>query len=146
MADPFDLENFLPYRLHQAAEQSSLSFRKAYQDKYGMTRPDWRVLFNIGQYAPITAVELSRKAFLHKTKISRAVVRLERRRWLQRIEDPEDRRSHALVLTKEGLRVFADLRAMAKDYNDRLIDALGRSDAKMLIAQLRKLESERSAR
>ncbi|MGE0180805.1 MAG: MarR family winged helix-turn-helix transcriptional regulator [Parvularculaceae bacterium] len=142
MADPFDLENFLPYRLHQAAEQSSLSFRKAYQDKYGMTRPDWRVLFNIGQYGPITAVELSRKAFLHKTKISRAVVRLERRRWLRRIEDPEDRRSHALILTKEGMRVFADLRAMAKDYNDRLTNALGRNDAKLLLAQLRKLEGD----
>ena len=34
----FELQNFLPYLLNQAAESSSMAFRTYYRDKYGMLR------------------------------------------------------------------------------------------------------------
>ena len=32
----FDLQDFLPYLLNQAAEASSLEFQQLYKDRYGM--------------------------------------------------------------------------------------------------------------
>jgi len=136
----FDLEDFLPYRLHQAAERASLKFRRGYRLKYGITRPEWRVLFNVGQYGPITPVELSARSFLHKTKISRAAAKLEERRWLKRIDDPQDRRSHSLALTPAGKRAFSDLRMMADSYNKSLAAMLGQESFDRLIEQLRVID------
>ena len=136
----FDLEEFLPYRLYQAAEQSSQQFRKSYKDRYGLTRPEWRVLFNVGQYGPISAVEISRRSYLHKTKISRAVAKLEQRRWLRRIEDASDGRRHELELTPNGARALEDLRSTAKRYNEHLIGVIGGQMAEELVVALLAIE------
>lgn len=138
----FDLEDFLPYRLHQAAELASRRFWRSYKGKYGLTRPEWRVLFNVGQYGPISANEISQRAYLHKTKISRAVAKLEQRRWLRRSEDLADRRRQPLELTPSGRQALDDLRKMASEYDDWLIEAVGRSKAKSLIRTLRAIESK----
>ncbi|NHX28398.1 MarR family transcriptional regulator, partial [Escherichia coli] len=34
--EDFDLGDFLPYALNQAAEITSLGFQRAYKDRYGM--------------------------------------------------------------------------------------------------------------
>ena len=39
----FDLQAFLPYLLNQAAEESSLSFQRVYQERYGMLRGEWEL-------------------------------------------------------------------------------------------------------
>ena len=43
--DDFDLQDFLPYLLNQAAEASSLSFQHVYKSRYGMLRTDWRAVY-----------------------------------------------------------------------------------------------------
>ena len=40
------LGDFLPYRLHNAAEKVSLAFSRIYKDRHGLNRPEWRVLTN----------------------------------------------------------------------------------------------------
>ena len=107
--DAFDLEGFLPFRLHQASEAVSQSFRAVYRSDYGMTRTEWRVFAQLGQYGAMTATELGISANLHKTKVSRAVFALEKRRWLKRQQDANDRRSHILHLTDGGRQAFREL-------------------------------------
>jgi DNA-binding MarR family transcriptional regulator len=80
--DNFELEEFLPYLLNQAAEVSSLAFQQVYKDRYGMLRTEWRVLFHLGLYGKMTASDIGARAKMHKTKISRAVQRLADRRFL----------------------------------------------------------------
>ncbi|NDH26495.1 MAG: MarR family transcriptional regulator, partial [Rhodobacteraceae bacterium] len=46
----FDIRQFIPYLLNQAAEESSLAFQRIYKDRYGMLRGEWRVLFHLGIY------------------------------------------------------------------------------------------------
>ncbi|MFL3647262.1 MAG: hypothetical protein ACJ04O_12475, partial [Cellvibrionales bacterium] len=54
----FDLQAFLPYLLNQAAEASSLSFQRVYQERYGMLRGEWRVLFHLGIFGQMTARDI----------------------------------------------------------------------------------------
>lgn len=136
----FDLELFLPYRLYQAAEKTSLAFHAHYRDKYNLSRTEWRVLFNVGQYGPISAVEISKRSNLEKTKISRAVQRLEGRGWLRRIFLESDRRRHQLELTKTGLKVFRELAKLAGQFNALYAELLGEEGLAELTKSVQFLE------
>ena len=119
--DPaFDLIHFLPYMLNQAAEAASLGFQQVYKQRYGMLRTEWRVLFHLGRYGELTAKDICERARIHKTKISRAVKALEDRRFLLRHEQESDRRVELLNLTKAGAAAYADLSAIARDYDQQL--------------------------
>ena len=115
--DDFDLALFLPYLLNQAAERSSLDFQRIYRQRYGMLRTDWRVLFHLGLYGRMTAQDIGARASIHKTKISRAVHRLEALRFLRRTRDAEDRRREFLDLTPQGQRAYVDLLTEAAAYD-----------------------------
>ncbi len=108
--DGFDPGTFLPYLLNQAAETTGEGFRKVYRDRYGMLRTEWRVLFHLGHYGDMTARQICDRASLHKTKVSRAVAKLETRRFLSRHILPEDRRNERLALTPQGRAAFDALR------------------------------------
>ena len=123
MPDAFDVSDFLPYLLNQAAEVTSRSFQETYRARYGMRRGEWRVLFHLGQYGEMTASEIARRAMMDKVPISRAVQALEAKAFLSRAPNAEDRRAENLRLTKTGRAAFEDLRAAAEDY-DRTLAAL----------------------
>lgn len=113
---PFDLEDFLPYRLNRLAEAVSREFASVYGARYGLTRPQWRVLANLGQHGELTARAICNLSNQHKTKVSRAVAALEQRRWLKRHPSPHDRREEFLSLTAAGVKIFDDLAREADAY------------------------------
>lgn len=127
-SDDFDLQNFLPYLLNQAAEASSIDFQRYYKDRYGMLRTEWRVLFHLGRYGEMTAKEICTRASIHKTKVSRAVGALEVKRFLTRREMPDDRRHERLGLTQAGHAAYADLRDAAMLFDERLVADLAKAD------------------
>ncbi|NBR88506.1 MAG: MarR family transcriptional regulator [Rhodobacteraceae bacterium] len=137
--DAFQLQDFLPYLLNQAAEAASLSFQKVYKGRYGMLRTEWRVLFHLGLYGRLTATEIGERSGLHKTKISRAVAALEGKRFIVRERDDEDRRVEYLTLTTSGLAAYKDLRAIAQSHEERLLKAFTPEEAALLKRGLKRL-------
>ena len=117
MTPDFELQDFLPYLLNQAAEVTGLAFQKHYKDKYGMLRTEWRVLFHLGRYGDLTAKEIGAMARVHKTRISRAVAALEAKRFLTRHEVAQDRRHARLRLTAAGQAAFSDLCQSAQSFD-----------------------------
>lgn len=116
----FDLTEFLPYALNQAADVLSLEFQQVYKGRYGMLRTEWRVLFHIGCYGEMTATRVCEMGRLHKTKVSRAVAALETKRFLEREEVEDDRRHSVLRLTRQGQSVFEDLQREARAFDARV--------------------------
>jgi len=137
--DDFDLQEFLPYLLNQAAEESSLAFQQIYKGRYGMLRTEWRVLFHLGMYGPLTAKDVGARAKVHKTKISRAVQKLADRRFLTRTRDDLDRRSERLALTAAGQAAYRDLRAVAQDHDARMVAQFTPPEAELLKQMLKRL-------
>lgn len=137
--DDFDLRNFLPYLLNQAAEVCSLEFQQIYKGRYGMLRTDWRVLFHLGIHGEMTAKEIGQRARVHKTKVSRAVQRLSARRYVRRVRDRDDRRSEILSLTPSGRAVYGELRGIAQSYDSRLASNFSRGEQALLRMMLRRL-------
>ncbi len=135
----FDLARFLPYLLTRAAEESSVEFARVYKDRYGLLRPEWRVLFHLGQGGEMTATDIGHASRIHKTKISRAVAGLKKRRYLVKTQSTQDRRREHLTLTAQGQRVFEELAKEAAGYNQRLLAKLTPSQQVVLRESLQKL-------
>jgi DNA-binding MarR family transcriptional regulator len=118
------LESFLPYRLNRLADAVSREFSKIYRERYGLTRPEWRLLATLGQYGTMTATAVGAHSAMHKTKVSRAVAALEKRRWLVRSADEGDRRVEHLTLTKAGENIYREMVPLAKAFEHQLSRAM----------------------
>jgi DNA-binding MarR family transcriptional regulator len=135
------LESFLPYRLNRLAEAVSRDFSGIYRERFGLTRPEWRLLATLGQYGTMTATEIGAHSSMHKTKVSRAVTALEARRWLTRRADTSDRRVEHLTLTNAGESAYRELVPLAREFERRLLGRLLQADQQAALAGLDALES-----
>ena len=87
----------------------------------------------------MTAKEICGRARLHKTKVSRAVVALETKRYLTRSEVAEDRRHELLELTPAGVRVFDDLYEVAAQFDKKLMASFTKQEQAVLRKCLTKI-------
>ncbi|MER9069550.1 MarR family transcriptional regulator [Mesorhizobium sp. M0902] len=129
-----ELESFLPYRLYRLADAVSREFSRIYKDRHGLTRPEWRTLAGLGQHGTMTATALGEQSAMHKTKVSRAVAELERRRWLSRTPDEKDRRVEHLALTKVGIAAYREMVPLAKVFERELLARLS-ADERTAVAE-----------
>jgi len=135
----FELSDFLPYLLNQAAEATSRRFQRFYNERYGLLRTDWRVLFHLGCYGQMTAVEITQRAMLHRTRVRRAASRLIDMRLVEEERSDTDRRRKTLHLTTRGQTVFEELRAAAARYDDTISQSLDPKSAEVLRSSLKQL-------
>ncbi|MBO6718227.1 MAG: MarR family transcriptional regulator [Rhizobiaceae bacterium] len=139
--DRLALEDFLPYRLNRLAEAVSRDFSGIYKERFGLTRPEWRLLATLGQYGTMTATEVGAHSAMHKTKVSRAVTALAQRRWLTREVDEHDRRVEHLTLTKAGEAAYGELVPLARAFEAALLDKLASADQRAALSGIDALES-----
>lgn len=135
------LEGFLPYRLNHLADVVSREFARIYRERHGLTRPEWRTLATLGQHGTMTATAIGEHSSMHKTKVSRAVAELERRKWLTRVTDPADRRVDHLQLSKAGDKVYRELVPVAQAFEQDMLARLGADKARALAEGLAALEA-----
>ncbi|ESX81840.1 MULTISPECIES: MarR family transcriptional regulator [unclassified Mesorhizobium] len=138
--DVLELESFLPYRLYRLADAVSREFSRIYKDRHGLTRPEWRTLAGLGQHGTMTATELGEQSAMHKTKVSRAVAELERRRWLTRTPDGKDRRVEHLTLTRAGLVAYREMVPLAKAFELELLARLSTEQRAAVVSGVAALE------
>lgn len=135
----FDLRDFTPYLLNMAAETASADFERYYKAHFGMLRTEWRVVFHLGRFGPLTAKDICDRGRLHKTKVSRAVVALEKKRFLGRTQSDTDRRRERLHLTKAGLAAFNKLNEQAQAFDETLTMRLTLEERTILKRALREI-------
>ncbi len=125
---PLKLEEFLPYRLNVVASLVSQALSRIYVDRYGIGVPEWRILVTLGQFEVMTAKAIGAHSHMHKTKVSRAVSALERRKLIVRRENRADRRETLLSLTPAGRAIYRDLAPSALEFARRLFEAIDPAD------------------
>jgi len=125
---PLKLEHFLPYRLNVAASLVSQALSRIYGDRYGIGVPEWRVVVTLGQHGLMTGKAIGSHSNMHKTKVSRAVALLEKRKLIARRPNRADLREAFLVLTPAGRAMYDDLAPIALDFASRLSEAVDTAD------------------
>ena len=138
------LEDFLPYRLNVCANIVSNALSRIYADRYKIGVPEWRVLVTLGQFGMMTAKAIGIHSHMHKTKVSRAVAMLERRKLVTRRANRDDLREAFLSLTPAGRDIYGDLAPSALEFARKLLETVEPADRAALGRALNKL-TERSA-
>src|ERR1700682_541303 len=100
------LEEFLPYRLNVCASLVSAALSRVYAERHKIGVPEWRVLVTLGQFGMMTAKAIGGHSHMHKTKVSRAVALLERRKLVTRRANRADLREAFLSLTSAGREIY----------------------------------------
>jgi len=141
---PLKLEQFLPYQLNVVSSLVSQALSRVYARRYGIGIPEWRVLVTLGQFEAMTAKAIGAHTHMHKTKVSRAVALMEKRRLLARRANREDKREAFLSLTAAGQAMYEEIAPHALDFAKRLTEILTPADREAFNRAL-KLLTARSA-
>jgi DNA-binding MarR family transcriptional regulator len=141
---PLKLEHFLPYQLTVVASLVSQALSRVYARRYRIGVPEWRVLVTLGQHGVMTGKAIGAHTHMHKTKVSRAVAILEKRKLLLRRTNRADMREAFLSLTAPGRAMYEELAPHALDFARRLTDILTPGDREAFNRALKQL-TERSA-
>jgi DNA-binding MarR family transcriptional regulator len=145
-ADRLRLQDFLPYRLSVAANAVSRLIAGAYERQFGLKNPQWRLLGVLADEWPLTQQTLCGRTIMDKVTVMRAAQGLLRRRLLRRLPNSEDGRSHRLVMTAAGRRLYARIVPLALAYQQQLLEGIGQRDVEQFQRLLRRIEQAASVR
>jgi DNA-binding MarR family transcriptional regulator len=143
------LDGYLPYRLSVASNAVSRLIARAYEDRFGLTIPQWRLIAVLAEDGPLTQQAIGSRTVMDKVTVSRATQGLVNRKLVQRAPHDADGRSHRLALSKTGARLYSDVAPVALAYEARLLrqfDSSAVEGLKRLLLHLERAAEELAAR
>jgi DNA-binding MarR family transcriptional regulator len=132
-----ELDRFLPYRLSVLSNIVSTAISGAYQKRFGLTIPEWRVMAVLAMTPDLSAAEVAQRTAMDKVAVSRAVASLLRERRIVRQTARADRRRSLLRLSAAGRKVYAQVVPVALDYERDLLAPLSRKDREVVDRAIR---------
>lgn len=115
------LDDYLPYRLSVASNAVSQLIARAYEDRFGISVPQWRMIAVVSEFGPMTPLQIGARTQMDKVTVSRASQDLVARRLLKRSEHGQDGRSHLLKLTTQGEALYAEVAPLALQMQEELL-------------------------
>jgi DNA-binding MarR family transcriptional regulator len=126
------LAAFLPYRLSIAANLVSDVIATAYESAFSLRNPEWRVIAIIADKGPLSQQGVCLASRMDKVTVSRAAIALCERELLERHPNPEDKRSHLLVLTETGKALYQQVAPKALELEARIFAGFSREERQTL--------------
>jgi DNA-binding MarR family transcriptional regulator len=133
------LDEFLPYRLNVCSSLVTQALSRIYAERYRMSVAEWRVLVTLGEFGLMTAKAIGSHSHMHKTKVSRAVAQLERRKLVSRRANRADLREAFLSLTPSGRAIYNELAPAALEFVRQLMEMVDPAERTALDRALTKL-------
>ena len=97
----------------------------------------YSVLVVIAANPGLSQADVAGTLGIERARLVRLLDGLEKRGLIRRQPSPSDRRSHALVLTREGQRDLKRIKALAAEHEANLTERLGAGKRDALLAALR---------
>ena len=138
------LQDYLPYRLSVAANAVSRLVARAYERRFGLKSAQWRLLAVLADEGALTQQALCGRTIMDKVTVMRAAQSLLRRRLVKRLPNDADRRSHRLMLTAAGRRLYQRIVPLALAYEAQLLAGIERREIARLDRLLRRVEQAAS--
>ncbi len=131
--------DFLTFRLDLTSELLISRANAVYREQWNLDVRALRVLRLACSEPGITPKEMSQRALIEKTLLSKILANLEARDLIGRDTHVADRRSIALRATPYGLKVARESEALGMELEGELVKALSASERKSLEKLLDKL-------
>ena len=130
---------WLAYRLNYLALRYNVPLYGWVEERYGLTRPEFVVLYSLGLQDGGLARDISVSSGFPKNTLSRAISKLCAARLIERSEDPSDKRSQILRLSPEGRRIFDDALPHFIDFEKRMLATLSADERDTLSRLMAKI-------
>lgn len=118
------LENFMPYRLSVLSNTVSTTVARAYDKRFKVSIPEWRVIAVLGRFPGLSAVEVAERTLMDKVAVSRAVTKLIKNGRIDREFADADRRRSILNLSEEGKQLHDEIATLALEFERDLLEGL----------------------
>ena len=139
MTDELKLENFLPYRLSVLSNTVSTTVARAYDKRFKVSIPEWRVIAILGRFPGLSAVEVAERTMLDKVAVSRAVTKLIKKGRIDREFADADKRRSILNLSAEGRKLHDEIAELALNFESDLLEGLSPDELKQLNSLMERL-------
>lgn len=134
-----DLERFLPYRLSVLSNEVSAAIASAYQLRFDLSVPEWRVIAVLARHAGLSARDVAELTSMDAVAVSRAVRRLLASDRIRRDVSKSDRRRSVLRLSRRGVAVYRAVAPLALGYEQELLEGMSAEERHALDLALHKL-------
>ncbi len=135
------LDDYLPYRLSVASNRVSRLIARLYQDRFGLSIWQWRVLAILGAGNEVTAGEVAARAAMDKMAVSRAVSALMARGLISRTTSDKDGRARILSLTQTGASIYTEIAPLARAQEQHLLAGFSPDDITTATRFMRAIEA-----
>lgn len=134
-----ELDRFLPYRLVTLAQRLSTALSTIYDEEFGISIAEWRILANLAEKGELNPTEIAVQTSMDKARVTRALKALRARRCLVQKRDAGDGRAYRLRLSAQGLTLYARIAPLALAWEADLLAALDAAEYRELMRLLDKL-------
>jgi DNA-binding MarR family transcriptional regulator len=135
------LDTFIPFRLSFTTNLVSASIAEAYETMFGITIPEWRVMAWAAEKDGITQQQICAHTRMDKVTVSRAAISLAERGLLDRTPNPDDRRSHLLVLSAQGRDLYSMIAPKALELEKRIFANFDGPEIETFVSMLRRIDA-----
>lgn len=140
-APVLELGRWLPYRMFVVAGRVAELLESFYGPRWGLGLPAWRILAVVADRPGVSAREITRACGLDPVAVSRGIAQLVTLGFARREAGAQDRRYASVTLTPEGEAAFAEIAALARAIEAKLLAALPEAERAALDRALDRLDT-----
>jgi DNA-binding MarR family transcriptional regulator len=126
------LEDFLPHQLAVLSNTVSTTVARAYDQRFKVSIPEWRVIAVLGRFSGLSAIEVAERTMLDKVAVSRAVTKLIKSGRIDRQFADADKRRSILNLSEEGKTLHDEIGQLGLQFERDLVEGFSEDEMKNL--------------
>ena len=134
-----DINRNFGFLVHDVARLLRTVFDRRMRE-VGLTRSQWWVLNNLFQHNGVNQAELAQLLEVERPTLGRLIDRLEAKGWVNRVEDPNDRRAKKIFLTEEVAPTIRTMRKIAGETRAFALTGISETDRTVLVDILLKIK------
>ena len=139
MENELRLEDFLPYRLAVLSNTVSTTVARAYDKRFNVSIPEWRVIAVLGRFPGLSAVEVAGRTLMDKVAVSRAVTKLIKNGRIDREFADSDKRRSILNLSEDGKKLHDEIAQLALQFERDLLHGFSEEEMNNLNSVMERL-------
>ncbi|WP_134687027.1 MarR family winged helix-turn-helix transcriptional regulator [Brevibacillus migulae] len=137
----FTLEQGVPYKVYRTWRLiRQVFFSLAQQKGYDLNPEQFFLLIRLHEKDGISQVELGDNLFKDKANIKRILDALEKKSYIERTSDPDDKRKHKIFLTPFGREVLGQIIPIVANVRENLYAGMEETEVSQLFHLLEKID------
>ena len=125
----YSLDESPGYWLYRSHSQVSAGLRHTFQNAgYDLTPEQWAVLCRLREFEGLNQIQLSEKTHKDRHNITRILKQLDKRGYIEKRNDKNDKRAYRIYLTQNGRSLYENIKPFVVKHRDRICRGFNTKD------------------